>query len=61
MKRVLLILFLMNPFYLKGQTIKITDYKNSEGSLYWGGTIFFSAINSTTLTATAMVWRKFNN
>lgn len=51
----------MNPFYLKGQTIKITDYKNSEGSLYWGGTIFFSAINSTTLTATAMVWRKFNN
>lgn len=47
MKKVLFILFLIYPFCLKGQDITITDY-NGGGTLYLGGTILFSAINSTT-------------
>lgn len=49
-KQLIIIFLLINSYYLKGQaelpnSISIAD---NDGSLYWMGTIGFSAINSTT-------------
>lgn len=48
MKHVIFILLLFYPLFLKGQDIGLTDFKDGNGNLYWGGTILFSAINGTT-------------
>ena len=45
----MIITFLISSSYLKGQvTLPSNVYSDNDGSLYWSGTIAFSAINVTT-------------
>lgn len=47
--RHIIILFLISSTFLKGQlTTPSNVYPDNDGSLYWAGTITFSAINLTT-------------